>query len=138
MPFQDGKYVFIGKVGEGEVFSIEEGQEATRLCVLGLLSHLRVACHGDLGRVKQCVKLGVFVNCAPSFTQHPLVANGGSDLLVDLFGVEVGSHARSAIGVQSLPRGVAVEVDGVFEIDLEQHVVLNGSWYSTGNGVGGN
>ena len=70
---------------------------------------------GDLGRVKACVKLGVFVNTTPDFTQHPEVANGASDLIAAIFG-EAGRHARAAVGVGSLPRGAAVEVDAIFEL----------------------
>ena len=70
---------------------------------------------GDLDRVRRCVKLTVFVNAMPDFTRHPEVANGASDLIVEIFG-EAGKHARAAVGASSLPRGVATEVEALFEI----------------------
>jgi len=114
VPFVDGQYAFVGKVGAD--FSVAEGQEAARLCVLGMLGHLKHACGGDLDKVTACLKLGVFVNCPPDFVDHPVVGNGGSELVVAAFGEAVGAHARAAVGVASLPRGVAVEIDGVFEV----------------------
>jgi len=104
---------FLGKIGAG--LSLEDGQAAARLCALNLLAQLKAACGGDLGKVRRCVKLTVFVNAAPDFTRQPEVANGASDLMVALLG-EAGKHSRSAVGAGSLPRGVAVEVDGLFEI----------------------
>ena len=118
MPFKDGEYAFVGKLGKD--FGVCEGQAAAQLCVLGMLGHLKNACPGkDLDRVSAIVKLGVFVNCIPDFIDQPMVGNGGSDLLMNIFGTKVGTHARSAVGVASLPRGVAVEIDGVFEIDIQ-------------------
>ena len=104
---------YLGKIGAG--LSLEDGQAAARLCALNLLAQLKAACGGDLGKVRRCVKLTVFVNAAPDFTRQPEVANGASDLMVAVFG-EAGKHSRSAVGAGSLPRGVAVEVDGQFEI----------------------
>jgi enamine deaminase RidA (YjgF/YER057c/UK114 family) len=75
----------------------------------------KAALNGDLDRVKRCVRLGVFVNSTDDFTDQPKVANGASDLMVEVFG-EAGKHARAAVGVNTLPVGVAVEVDAVFEI----------------------
>jgi enamine deaminase RidA (YjgF/YER057c/UK114 family) len=77
---------------------------------------LREACGGDLDRVRRCVKIVGFVNGAPDFTDHPKVINGASDLIVDVLG-EKGKHARSAVGSGSLPLNVAVEVEGVFEVE---------------------
>jgi enamine deaminase RidA (YjgF/YER057c/UK114 family) len=105
---------FLGKIGAG--LSLEDGQRAARLCALNLLAQLQAACGGDLDRVARCVKLTVFVNSAPDFIRQPEVANGASDLMVAAFG-EAGKHSRSAVGAASLPRGVAVEVDGLFEIE---------------------
>jgi enamine deaminase RidA (YjgF/YER057c/UK114 family) len=113
LPMKDGKPQFVGKVGEN--FTIEEGQECARLCVLNILSHLKNALGGDLGKVKRVIRLGVFVNAPASFIEHPKVANGASDLMVGVFG-DSGKHARFAVGVGSLPFGVAVEVDAAFEI----------------------
>lgn len=113
LPMKDGKPQDIGKVGAD--FTVEQAQKTARQCGLNILSHLKAACGGDLGRVKRCVRLGVFVNSAAGFTDQPKVANGVSDLMVELFG-EAGKHSRFAVGVSELPFGVAVEVDGTFEI----------------------
>jgi enamine deaminase RidA (YjgF/YER057c/UK114 family) len=113
LPMKDGKPQFIGKVGKD--YTIEQGQQTARLCGINILSHLRAACGGNLDKVKRCVRLGIFVNSAPGFTDQPKVANGVSDMMVELFG-DRGKHARFAVGVSELPFGVAVEVDGTFEI----------------------
>lgn len=111
--FWDNEVRYIGKVGAD--YTVEEGKQAARLCGLNLISQLRVACDGDLDRVARCVKLGVFVNCVEGFDRQPEVANGASDLMVDVFG-DQGRHARFAVGTNALPRNVAVEADGIFEI----------------------
>lgn len=98
----------------GENMSLEEGQAAARLCGLNLIAQCKAAL-GDLSRIKRVVKLGGFVNAHPDFVQIPHVINGCSDLMVDVFG-EIGRHARSAVASPVLPLGVAVEVDGIFEI----------------------
>ncbi|GAB5455028.1 MAG: RidA family protein [Henriciella sp.] len=98
----------------GENMSLEEGQAAARLCALNLIAQCRAAV-SDLSRIKRVVKLGGFVNAHPDFVEIPQVINGCSDLIVDVFG-EAGRHARSAVSSPVLPLGVAVEVDGVFEI----------------------
>jgi enamine deaminase RidA (YjgF/YER057c/UK114 family) len=113
LPMKDGKPQFVGQVGKD--FTVEEGQACARLCVLNILSHLKNALGGDLGKVKRVVRLGVFVNAPGSFVEHPKVANGASDLMVGVFG-DSGKHARFAVGVSGLPFGVAVEVDATFEI----------------------
>ena len=113
LPMQNGKPQYIGKVGEA--FTIEQGKECARLCLLNILSHLKNALEGDFGRVKRVIRLGVFVNATSGFVEHPKIANGASDLAVALFG-DNGKHARFAVGVGSLPFGVAVEVDATFEI----------------------
>jgi enamine deaminase RidA (YjgF/YER057c/UK114 family) len=105
---------FVGQLGAG--ISLEDGQEAAKLCALNLIAQLKAACGGDLDRVRRCLRLGVFVNATPDFTRHPEVANGASDFIVAALG-EDGKHARAAVGAGSLPRGVAVEVEGLFEID---------------------
>jgi enamine deaminase RidA (YjgF/YER057c/UK114 family) len=110
----NGERRFIGKLGAD--VSIPDGREAARLCALNILSHLQVACGGDLDRVRRVVRLGGFVNCTPEFTDMPQVVNGASDLMVEVFG-DIGRHARAAVGVSSLPGGVAVEVEAVVEID---------------------
>jgi enamine deaminase RidA (YjgF/YER057c/UK114 family) len=102
-----------GKLGAG--MDVEAGQSAARLCALALVAQLKSACGGDLDRVSRIVKLTGFVNAAADFTEHPKVINGASDLLGEIFG-ERGPHARAAVGSSSLPLGVAVEIEGVFEI----------------------
>ncbi|MDP6351196.1 MAG: RidA family protein [Alphaproteobacteria bacterium] len=111
--FWNGTVKYVGKVGEA--YSVADGQQAARLCGLNLIAQVKGACGGDLDRVRRCVKLGVFVNCIDGFDRHPEVANGASDLMVDVFG-EAGRHARFAVGAPALPRNVATEADGVFEI----------------------
>jgi enamine deaminase RidA (YjgF/YER057c/UK114 family) len=108
-----GGLKYVGKVGAD--ISLEDGKAAARLCAINVLAQVKAACGGDLDRVRRCVKLGVFVNATPDFTQHPEVANGASDLIGDVFG-EAGRHSRAAVGAGSLPRGVAAEVEAVFEI----------------------
>lgn len=98
----------------GETMSLEDGQAAARLCAINLITQCSAAL-GDLSRIKRVVKLGGFVNAHPDFEEIPQVINGCSDLMVDVFG-EAGRHARSAVASPVLPLGVAVEVDGVFEI----------------------
>lgn len=102
-----------GKLGED--MSTEQGAEAARACALALLAQLRAACGGDFGRLRRVVKLTGFVNCTADFTEQPKVINGASELLVEVLG-ETGWHARSAVGVASLPLGVAVEIEALFEI----------------------
>ncbi|MEA2781669.1 MAG: hypothetical protein QOK29_3213 [Rhodospirillaceae bacterium] len=109
----NGEFKFIGKLGKE--FTVEQGQQAARLCGLNIIAQLQAALGGDLDRVKRCVKLGVFVNSTADFTDQPKVANGVSDLMVELFG-DAGRHARFAVGTNVLPLNVAVEVDAVFEV----------------------
>ncbi len=106
---------FVGKLGDS--MDAGEGYQAARLCGINLLAQLKTACDGDLDRVKQVVRLGGFVNCTPDFTDHPRVINGASDLMQEVFGDTVGAHARAAVGSASLPLGVCVEVEGLFETD---------------------
>ena len=113
IPFWNGELVGLGKLGSN--LTVEEGANIARVCALNLLAQLQVASGGDLDRVSRVVKLGGFVNCTETFTDQPEVINGASDLMVEVFG-DIGRHARFAVGVGSLPRGVAVEVDGVFEL----------------------
>jgi len=104
---------YVGKVG-GDV-SLDDGKAAARLCAINVIAQVKAACNGDLDRVKRCVRVGVFVNAVADYTQHPEVANGASDLFMAVFG-DAGRHARAAVGAGSLPRGVACEVEAVFEI----------------------
>ena len=112
LPFKAGQLV-TGRLGDG--VSLEDGQEAAKLCGLMIVAQVKKYLGGDLSRVKRIVKLGVFVNSAADFTDQPKVANGASELMVALFG-EAGKHARSAVGVPVLPLGAAVEVDAIVEL----------------------
>jgi enamine deaminase RidA (YjgF/YER057c/UK114 family) len=113
IPLVDGKIAVTGKVGAG--VSIEQAQAAARICFVNLLAQLKAATGGDLDRVTRVVRLGGFIAAGPDFTQHALVMNGASDMAVAVFGEE-GRHARTTIGVPSLPGDAAVEVEGMFEI----------------------
>ncbi len=102
----------VGKLGHE--LGVEEGQQAARICAINILAQLKVAL-GDLDKVKRIVKLTGFVNCTPDFTDPHRVMNGCSDFLIEVLG-ERGRHARSAVGVASLPLGVAVEVEAIVEV----------------------
>jgi enamine deaminase RidA (YjgF/YER057c/UK114 family) len=112
LPLLDGTLKYAGHLG-GNV-SLEDGQVAAQLCAINVVAQLKAAC-GDLNQVRRCLKLNVFVSATPDFTRHPEVANGASDLMGAIFG-DAGAHARSSVGVASLPRGAAVEVDAAFEL----------------------
>ena len=101
----------IGKLGDS--LSIEDGQKAAYNCMLNLLANLHAKI-GDLNKIKSFVKLLAFVNSTDSFTEQPLVVNGASNLLIDIFGEEMGCPARSAIGTNSLPGGIAFEIELIF------------------------
>jgi len=113
LPLQDGTVAVRGKLGAA--VSVEDGVRAARLCFVNLLAQVRAACAGDLDRVTLVVRLGGFIACTPDFTQHAAVMNGASDLAVEVFG-EAGRHARTTVGVPSLPLDSAVEVEGMFRI----------------------
>ena len=112
LPLVDGELI-VGKLGLD--IDTEAGMAAARHCAINLLAQLRAACGGDWERVGCAVKINGFVNSTPEFKQHPQVINGASEFLASAMG-EAGKHARSAIGVSSLPLGAAVEVDGAFHI----------------------
>ena len=99
----------------GKDLDVEQGYNAARQCGISLLAQLKNAVKGDLNKVTKVVKLSGFVNSALDFTEQPSVINGASDLFVELFG-EKGRHARTAVGA-NLPLGVAVEIDGIFEVE---------------------
>lgn len=107
----DGREI-AGKLGTG--LSIEEGQEAARICALNILAQVK-ATVGDLDHIVRVVRLNGFVNSAPDFLDHPKVINGASDLMGQVLG-EKGKHSRCALGVAALPFGVAVEIDAVVEV----------------------
>jgi enamine deaminase RidA (YjgF/YER057c/UK114 family) len=103
---------YVGKLGREH--GVEDGQKAARICASNILANLKAAL-GDLARVKRIVKLTGFVNCTPDFTDPHRVINGCSDFLIEVLG-ERGKHARSAIGMASLPLGAAVEVEAIVEV----------------------
>jgi len=102
-----------GKVGKE--LNLEEGYEAAKRCALNIVSQAKKACGNDLSRIKSCIKLTGYVNSTDNFTDQPKIINGASDLISSVFG-EIGKHTRAAVSVNSLPLGVAVEVDAIFEI----------------------
>ncbi len=113
IPFDEAGQLIRGRLGAD--MTTKEGAAAARRCGIGLLAQMNAAL-GTLNRVDRIVKLGVFVASTPDFTDQPKVANGASDLMVDVFG-EKGRHARSAVGVAALPLGVAVEIDAIVAVD---------------------
>jgi enamine deaminase RidA (YjgF/YER057c/UK114 family) len=112
-PFSDEGAKVFGKVGRE--LTVEEGAYAARLTAMSIMAQAKAACGGDLERVAQWVRLTGYVNSADDFTEHPNVINGASDLLVEVFG-ERGLHARSAVGVNSLPYDIAVEIEATFQL----------------------
>ena len=113
IPLVTGKPTYIGRLGEA--LSDEEGTQAAELAALGLLGQLSHALGDDLARLVRTVRLGVFIASSDDFQHQSAVANGASNLLVNALG-DKGRHVRTAVGVASLPAGVAVEVDGIFEL----------------------
>jgi enamine deaminase RidA (YjgF/YER057c/UK114 family) len=107
-----GQLTARGKLGEN--VSVEDGQAAARTCAINLLAQIKLAL-GDLDKVARVVRLGGFINSAPTFLEGPKVMNGASDLMVAVFG-DKGRHARTTVGVAVLPSDAAVEVDGLFEV----------------------
>jgi enamine deaminase RidA (YjgF/YER057c/UK114 family) len=112
-PVRDGEHCFIGKLGRD--MDVDEGRRAAQLVALNMLATMK-AHLGELARVKRCVKLLCMVNSTPDFKEHPRVADGASDLFVEVFGQADGKHTRSAVGFAALPLGIAVEIEGMFEI----------------------
>ena len=108
-----GKAQFLGKIGRE--FGVAEGQQAARLCAINVIAQVKAACGGDLDRVVRCVKVVGFVNATPDFADHAKVMNGASDLIVSVFG-DKGRHARSAVGMGSLPMGIPVEIECIVEV----------------------
>lgn len=112
LPMAGGELAFKGKLGAD--IDLPSAQEAAHLCAINLLAQLRAAIR-DLDNVSHVLRLGGFVRCADDFEDHPAVINAASDLMVAVFG-DAGRHARSAVGVNALPLGAPVEIDGMFEI----------------------
>ncbi len=109
----DSDGLITGKLGQN--MDVEAGAAAAKRCAINLLAQVRAACGGDLDRLVRVVKLTGFVNSTPDFTSQPQVVNGASDFLVEALG-DAGRHARSAVSAASLPLGVAVEIEGIFQI----------------------
>ena len=109
----DGKLIK-GKLGKD--LTVEDGYKAAERCALSIVSQVKKACGGDLSRIKECVKLTGFVNSTEDFTDQPKVINGASDLIAKIF-LDKGMHTRAAVSTNSLPLGVAVEVDAIFELN---------------------
>ena len=109
---KDGK-IIKGKIGAG--LNLEDGQRASKLCVINILAQVKKALNGDLNKVKNCVKITGFVNSIDDFKDQPKVINPASETLSSVFGIN-GKHARVAISTNSLPLGAAVEIDAIFEI----------------------
>ena len=103
-----------GKVGKD--FDTDQAYQAAKRCGLSIISQAKNACDGDLSKIKSCIKLTGFVNSIDNFTDQPKVINGASDLMVSIFG-EVGMHTRAAVSTNSLPLGVAIEIDAIFELN---------------------
>ena len=103
-----------GKIGKD--LSVDDGYKAAERCGLSIISQAKVACNGDLSKIKSCVKLTGFVNSTDNFTDQPKIINGASDLIASVFG-EAGMHTRAAVSTNSLPLGVSVEVDAIFELN---------------------
>jgi enamine deaminase RidA (YjgF/YER057c/UK114 family) len=112
-PVKDGQHLFIGKLGRD--MEAHEGKRAAQLVMLNMLATIKSTL-GSLNQVMRVVKLLCLVNSSPDFRQQPEVANGASDLLLEIFGEDRGSHARSAVGMGALPFGIAVEIEGIFEV----------------------
>lgn len=109
----DENGLILGKLGD--TMDVEAGAAAARRCAINLLAQVQAACDGDLDRLVRVVKLTGFVNSTGDFTQQPQVVNGASDFLVEALG-DAGRHARSAVSAAALPLGVAVEIEGIFQI----------------------
>ena len=123
-----GKYIYIsgqisidengnlikGKLGKE--LSVENGYEAAKRCALNIISQLKKTCNNDLSKVKSCIKITGYINSTENFIEQPKVINGASDLISKIFGTE-GAHSRVAVSANSLPLGVAIEVDAIFELN---------------------
>ena len=115
IPVLNGEVKFLGRLGE--FMTIDEGYQAARLCGINIIAQASVACKSDLNRIKRVIKLGGFVNSTNKFTEQPKVINGASDLMIEIFGQDIGQHARFAVSAPSLPLGVSVEIDAIIEIE---------------------
>jgi enamine deaminase RidA (YjgF/YER057c/UK114 family) len=113
LPFVGGK---LGKTGiVGRDVTVAEATAEARVCAINLLAQARAACGGDLERIRRCVRLGAFIACGSDFAEHPKIVNGASDLMFEVLG-EAGQHARTSVGVASLPMQACVEVEAIFAV----------------------
>ena len=112
-PIKEGSLIYKGKVGQD--ITEEEGIEAAKLCCVNIISALKSAINNDWEKLDGFIKLGGFVNCDSNFVNHPQIINGASDLLVNIFG-EQGKHTRFAVGSNSLPMNISVEIDAVIKL----------------------
>ena len=110
---ENGKLIK-GKIGKD--LSVDDGYNAAKRCGLSIVSQIKKACDNDLSKIKSCVKLTGFVNSTDNFTEQPKVINGASDILASIFG-DAGMHTRAAVSTNSLPLGVSVEIDAIFELN---------------------
>jgi len=110
----EGGQLIKGKVGKD--LDTEAGYNAAKRCALSIIAQVKKACGDDLSKVKSCVKLTGFVNSTDDFIEQPKVINGASDLIASIFG-DIGMHTRAAVSTNSLPLGVSVEVDAIFELN---------------------
>lgn len=110
----EGVMQFEGKVGEE--LGLVEARQAARVAVLNVIAQAKAACGGELSRVKRCVRLGGYLNVVPTYTDHSTIMDHASDILIQVFGKDIGQHARFAIGANSLPKNSPIEIEGVFEI----------------------
>ena len=114
LPIESGGKIIKGKIGES--LTLEDGQKASKLCVINILSQAKKAMGGDLNKIKNCIKITGFVNSSDNFTDQPKVINPASETLSAVFG-DKGKHTRAAISANSLPLGAAVEIDAIFEVN---------------------
>ena len=112
-PVQNGKLIYKGKVGSD--ITVEDGIEAARLCVINIIAAVKKGIEGDWGKLDSFVKLTGYVNCQDNFTDQPKIINGASDMLVEIFG-DQGQHSRVAVGSNSLPLGMSVEIDAIVQL----------------------
>ena len=117
IPLIKGKVIYQGKIGSD--LTITDGIEASKLCILNTFGVLNAAVKNNILLIKRCVKITVFINSANDFIDQPLVADGASNLIHNILG-EYGNHTRSAVSVNSLPKNASVEIDSIFEIDIEK------------------
>jgi len=112
LPVDEKGQMIKGKIGKD--LNIDDGKQASKLCILNAIGHLKKHIE-DLNKVKKCVKINGFINCSEDFFEHPALLNTASDLLVQIFG-DKGKHARAVVGVPSLPLNAAVEIETIFEV----------------------